>query len=46
MPISWGLKAYAHYVLRYLATVTIDGIGLVSVMVDGKYKYSEMSVLQ
>ena len=39
MSISWGLKASAHYLLRYLASVITDGIWLVSVMVDGKYKY-------
>ena len=36
MPISWDLKASAHYVLRYLA----------SVIVDGKCKYLKMSALQ
>ena len=36
MPTSWGLKASAHYVLRYLASVIVDGIWLVSAMVDGK----------
>ena len=44
--IPWGLKASAHYVLRYLASVIVDGIWLVSVMVDGKYKYLKMSALQ
>ena len=43
---SWGLKASAHYVLRYLASVIVDGIWLVSVMVDGKYKYLKMPALQ
>ena len=46
MPISWDLKASAHYVLRYLASVIVDGIRLVSVMVDRKYKYLKMSALQ
>ena len=44
--ISLGLNASAHYVLRYLASVIIDGIWLVSIMVDGKYKYQKMSALQ
>ena len=26
VPNSWGLKAFAHYVLRYLASVIVDGI--------------------
>ena len=39
MSILWGLKASAHYLLRYLAIVIIDEILLVSVMVDGKCKY-------
>ena len=26
LPISWDLKASAHYVLRYLASVILDGI--------------------
>ena len=46
VPISWGLKASAYYVLRYLASVIVDGVWLVSVMVDGKYKYLKMSALQ
>ena len=46
MPVSWGLKASVHYVLRYLASVIVDGIRLVSVMVDGKYKYLKISALQ
>ena len=46
MPISLGLKASAHNVLRYLGSVIVDGIWLVSVMVDGKYKYLKMSALQ
>ena len=45
MPISWGLKASAHYVLRYLARVIVDGIWVVSVMIDGKCKYLKMSAL-
>ena len=45
VPISQDLKAFAHYVLRYLATVIVDGIWLVSVMVDGKCKYLKMSAL-
>ena len=43
--IPWGLKASAHYVLRYLASAIVDGIWLVSVMVDEKYKYLKMSAL-
>ena len=46
MPISWGLKASAHYVLRCLASVIVDGLWLVSVMVDGKCKYLIMAALQ
>ena len=46
MPISWGLKAFAHCVVRYLVCVIADRIWLVSVMVDGKYKYLKMSALQ
>ena len=46
MLISWALTASAHYVLRYLASVIVDGIRLVSVMVDRKYKYLKMSALQ
>ena len=42
VPISWGLKASA----QYLASVIVDGIWLVSIMVDGKYKYLKMSALQ
>ena len=42
MSISWDLKASAHYI-RYLASVIVDGIWLVSAMVDGKYKYLKMS---
>ena len=47
MPISWGLKASAHYVLWYLAGV-VDGTcdQYISAMADGKYKYLKMSVLQ
>ena len=41
-----GLKASAHYVLRYLGSVIVDVIWLVSVMVDGKSKYLKMSALQ
>ena len=44
--ISWGLKASTHYVLRYLASVIVDGIWLVPVMADGKCKYLKMSALQ
>ena len=41
-----GLKASAHYVLRYLASVIVDDIWLVSVMmIDRKCKYLKMSAL-
>ena len=46
MTIIWGLKASAHYVLRHLVSVIVEGISLVSITVDGKYKYLKMSVLQ
>ena len=46
VPISWDLKASAQYVLRYLASVIVDGIWLVSVIVDRKCKYLKMSALQ
>ena len=42
----WGLKASDNYVLRYLACVIVDGIWLVSVILDGKFKYLKMSALQ
>ena len=45
MPISWDLKASAHYV-RHLASGIVDGIWLVSVMVDGKQIYLKISALQ
>ena len=45
VPISWDFKASAHYV-RYLASAIVDGIWLVSVMVDGKQKYLKISALQ
>ena len=44
VPISWGLKASAHYVLSY--SVIVDGIWLVPVMVNGKYKYLKISALK
>ena len=40
--INWS----THYVLRYLASVIVDGIWLVSVMADGICKYLKMSALQ
>ena len=43
--VSWSLKASAHYVLRYSASVKVDGIRLVSLMVDGKCKYLKMPAL-
>ena len=46
VPISWDLKASAQYVLRYLASVIVDGVWLVSVIVDRKCKYLKMSALQ
>ena len=40
------MKASVHYVLSYLASVIVDGIWPVSVMVDEKYEYLKFSALQ
>ena len=44
--MTMGLESFCTLVLRYLASVIVDGIWLVSVMVDGKCEYLTMSVLQ
>ena len=38
-----GLESF-HTLCKF--SIMVDGIWLVSVMVDGKYKYSKMSALQ
>ena len=48
VPLYHGAWKLLHtmYILKYLAGVIVDRTWLVSVMVDGKYKYLKMSALQ
>ena len=41
-----GLESFCTLCTMYLASVIVDGIQLVSVMVDGKCKYLKISALQ